>query len=66
MTDEKFERDLALLTVQTLTRLRAMAAVLEAGGHLQRDIDCQIRDSFAAAMPAMRAWLLGRPDQVTE
>jgi hypothetical protein len=46
--------DLAVLTVQTLVRLRGIAKALEARGHQSGDVDREIRDSIAAVAPAIR------------
>src|SRR5262249_60745749 len=45
MPDER--SDLMVLTVQALTRVRAIAQELEAGGRARDDVDREIRESMA-------------------
>ena len=46
--------DLAVLTVQALARVRAIAQALQAQGQATSEIDREIRDSMAATAPAIR------------
>jgi hypothetical protein len=62
VTDEN--SDLAVLTVQALTRVRAIAQDLEARGRLRSDIDREIRENPADVAPAIRASL--RLEMTTE